>query len=914
MITQAKITVAAPPRDPTLGPWPAAQSFTVQSLRGQFSFGTQPGTAVLTYVGGNVGPAWIGARVGANVSVEIGNHFFSGLCISDTLLVGSRGGVRTLEFRDLREYLSWDFVHGYFNQPFRQMVGGFWRKRYEHVYPADFNHRIRTFTDRPLLGWEIVNLILGAPTVGSPWQWDFTGNGLFPGGLLNAPIFDLNFINGTRLDAALAAICEKTGLVIGLDSRASTPYRLVFMRKGYGLLPVFPDNCDERRLGLSLSGNPTNIRVLGDRNRYQVLNLDMKPDWTPAWEQFLVGDDLAEDLYQNENDLASGVAYNALPDDPEHWKGGMLAKIRALNITVGEYVALRNARSDDGNQFADQRKFAQRSRMDMPAWIYIEKLLFRAFRPTVDYLINAAGARIPLSSVNIVEQQCCRVTYDPLTGGMEDDPDEPTDGNGLAVVQGYQFGEDFFQLVKPERITSDFFNTPNCWTAAPFQADDSGEGERFIIFDQPVFTASTAAGKTLLVEYNGNKVLNAAAELLVPTVRCALTFEMENFSYYAGTYPNVSRDQVEFVSGLCQEFSGTPGSYREVLFADGDSANAQAAIIADSRLLCQYTYVTGGYNLKWVPSMPVSRFGTALGSLIDRVEIEISRSGVMQVTELTTERQRDNFEPERDLDRKTLGNSLFPGQAELRQKSNDYQRLLAGIRATPRETFGRFMDFLRGNFDATDEVRFDLGLTPAIPDGAVIAAGSALFKLPSTTTQGSPATGTLVVYPANYDPALHLEFVGVTVRDNEPAGRAAALLVVKKTGDCVALVQGPVTAGDTIGAPTAAGGSAYTTGAAFNALVSGGTLGIALQTIADASVKLIKVRLGAGGGGGSTANWNYRGLWTASPLSAYMTFDVVQFGSGTAAGMYLSTIDANSNQPDTGIGWTQVSSSSGTWL
>ena len=65
-------------------------------------------------------------------------------------------------------------------------------------------------------------------------------------------------------------------------------------------------------------------------------------------------------------------------------------------------------------------------------------------------------------------------------------------------------------------------------------------------------------------------------------------------------------------------------------------------------------------------------------------------------------------------------------------------------------------------------------------------------------------------------------------------------------------------------------------------------------------------------GGGS--NWNYRGLWTATPASPYMTYDVAQFGAGTAAGMDLSTIDSTPNTPDTGIGWLQVSSSSGTWL
>jgi hypothetical protein len=66
--------------------------------------------------------------------------------------------------------------------------------------------------------------------------------------------------------------------------------------------------------------------------------------------------------------------------------------------------------------------------------------------------------------------------------------------------------------------------------------------------------------------------------------------------------------------------------------------------------------------------------------------------------------------------------------------------------------------------------------------------------------------------------------------------------------------------------------------------------------------------------GGAAGNWNYRGIWTGSPASPYMTYDVVQFGTGTASGIYLSTINNNTNSPDTGTGWLQVSSSSGTWL
>jgi hypothetical protein len=66
------------------------------------------------------------------------------------------------------------------------------------------------------------------------------------------------------------------------------------------------------------------------------------------------------------------------------------------------------------------------------------------------------------------------------------------------------------------------------------------------------------------------------------------------------------------------------------------------------------------------------------------------------------------------------------------------------------------------------------------------------------------------------------------------------------------------------------------------------------------------------GGGGSS--WNYRGMYDPAVVSPYMNGDVVQMGSGTSAGMYFSTIDNNNNAPDSGIGWIQISTGSGSYL
>lgn len=64
----------------------------------------------------------------------------------------------------------------------------------------------------------------------------------------------------------------------------------------------------------------------------------------------------------------------------------------------------------------------------------------------------------------------------------------------------------------------------------------------------------------------------------------------------------------------------------------------------------------------------------------------------------------------------------------------------------------------------------------------------------------------------------------------------------------------------------------------------------------------------AASGGGI---FQFRGIY--NPAVTYNIYDVVQLQTGTSAGLYLSTIASNTNAPDTGIGWTQISSFA-TWL
>jgi hypothetical protein len=328
-------------------------------------------------------------------------------------------------------------------------------------------------------------------------------------------------------------------------------------------------------------------------------------------------------------------------------------------------------------------------------------------------------------------------------------------------------------------------------------------------------------------------VLNAAFTLQVPTTKAALVFEAERFSYWKGTYPNVSRDRVEYVSGLFEEWVGTPGSYSKVLYANSQSAADQANTIADSLLLAQYIYFAGGYKLNWNPKNPSWSFGTMLTSIVDRVDVELGPNGLIGVTDFTTERLRDYFEPERELERRSVQNTLYPGQQELRSKAEDQKRLTAVVRATPRYLFGLFQKLLRGEVDENLHPTKFLNAPAAYANGptpaGVMAAGTPVFKSPTQA----------VAVPPSLLTADTTVFVGVTVRDGEDNLKP---FYVAQSGQVLARVKGPVAVNGSIGP------ALYTDHADY--LIAGGNLGVALQAIADTTVQLIPVTLGSGGAGG----------------------------------------------------------------
>ncbi len=805
---------STPPRG---GGTQADLTIACQSMQMQKAWGSAPGTAVVTYVGNNVP-----VTAGASMRLECGGHVLYGVCVLDTTLKSSGGNTRTLEFEDNRTFLKYDPVFGSFNKRDDRIVGGVRVRRYAHILPADYGANKKTYTNAPLTAAQILNHVFDAPTVETDWVRAYhVDQTVFP-------VLDVDCMSGPNLQSVVQDITTRQGLVFTLTGG---PYRLVWTRKGVGTLAI-PANADNIKVSTALSGNPSRVRVIGDRNLYQVMDVPLIKDWSAAWEAFPVFEVFADDLYRRGVDQRTGLRFNATPADPEQYIGRQLANARALTITVREYVAARTAiplAGDSGTAaaFADTKLFAGRSRMDMPAALYIKSLLYRAFRPNLASFTNADGQAVPLDSVELVDRLLTKVTHHPLTGAMTADASEIAEGNGYAIVKGFQIGQDLFRTIRSDQFKLDFFSSTNAvWEHVPFQIDDGGDGGGYLIFDDPVVVSPD-----LLADVDGYKVINAAFTLQVPQVKATLVFRAERYHYALGS---PGRDLVENVPGLQGEFIVSGAVLTELPFADGQYADDKADDIASVLLAQQYYYSGGGYDVR-------GSNGTQLTPLIDRVQLNFGPRGNAETVDFTNERGPNAFQPERDLDRRAQEQALLPGQADLKEQAHYAELLAAGFKQNPK--FGKSLSDLFGGpvegDTPTTGVMVKNGTSTPVP------VGTPLKRKSPVVATGTLSTDTLAILPAA---ALSTDkiFAGVTVRHNERTDRP---LRVQTSGVGLARVQGPVSANDSIGLGS---------GTEDYFITSPTTpVGRVLQEDAGAGVKLMRVEFGGGGGGASSdARWS----------------------------------------------------------
>lgn len=808
---------------------PGDQTFLQAQARSAtitWGWGAQPSRATLAFVASDT-EKWPPITAGAYTEIKLFGKTFYGLARSGPatdnagevlpMVKSSSGRTVTIEFEDTRRYLYADSVFCAFNKVETRMVGTKRVRRYWHIYPSRFKPYVKTYSDAPLTAANMLDLIFAAFTTQIAWQRAYHADQIL------YPVHDVDALAGKSLAELVNEISEAQALTFTL---AGGPFRLVWSRKGEGQLPAVPVASDDQTLSLALSGHSTRVHVIGDRNVYLVLDVPMIADWNRHWEEFWDLEKFTADLFQRARDPASNQPFNNYPGDVEQQIGWQLAAARAREITVAEYAALRLDKD-----FRDFRLYAGRSRMNLPAWIYMTDLMFRAFRPPPALTVN--GITGATDAMEIVDTLPARVTHDPVKGTMAADLTDTPEGNGYCIVQGYNVGSDLFRTVNPERFRFDqWVANQDLWQAVPFQIDQSAETGRFIILESWVFRS-----RNFVHTENGLAALNAPATLEVPPVRCALAFEWDKYTLTLG--PG-SWDEHVNVPGLRAEYIVDPKAAQvvEVPYADGMMADAKAAQVAAPILSRPFRYYQGSYRWKLNPDDVIPE----LSGLMARITLEYSDAGHVCVIEWTNERGERFFPQlrERDFTRLLRQQSSVPGQAELRAEARQFRLIAGGLKALGPAWARELAWTFRGRF-GSDEATY-----------AALANGSGLLELGTPLWKQPSANGaqTRAVMPPSAT-ASHSVFAGVTTRQHEDAARP---LYLQKTGEILARVRGPVSAGEIV---AQSAGNDFLAGKA-SAAATAPEVGKAQWPLAEGVTALIPVLVGAGGGtvaAGGPARW-----------------------------------------------------------
>lgn len=861
--------------------------YPVLSAKVAYSWGSEPSQANVVY------PGDVPITTGTAVKLTIGNYFFAGVCERDTPLESSSGHNRELTILDFRRWLDWDKTYCSFNTIDDSLnpATNTRQRRYLHILPWNHSTYRQTWTLFPYSAAQIINFVFQGPGVETPWRLGYL-NALgqkiddTPHPNLAAPVYNVDAINGKSLSVLLNEICEQCGLSYTLIATAPDDlFRIVFAQRGVdGPEIATPDESDNRQNGIQLSGNPTRVRVLGDRNLYQVHDIALVPDWNTKWSQFWDVDLLADYLFKNK------VTWNS-STDPDQIIARMESKDLASRITVAEFDVLMG----NTGAWRDNRKYGGRSRNFMPAALYIQNLLFRCFRlPTNFFIRNTYGAALYSDSLRIEDKLLAYVTHNPTTGVTDAFPSESVDGNAYVIVKGYCVGKDMFESIRPERFDlTKWTSTQAIWQKIDVRIEDAGEPGalgQLIVFDEPVVSSSN-----LVEMVDGYAVFKANPTISVPQVRATLTLAGEKFSWFQSetdpgeedqVFGTQNNDTVLNVGGLYGEFILLPKTaLYEIYYADGYSCRGKAILFGNNLLKNQPTYSVGGFT---TPVMDDSAAYVLHGKM-DRISLDYSVNGTSVSVERTSERQRMNFVPERDLDRMRNLRTLLPGQDELRRQADSIRKIANTVRAS-KDSYRLLADAFNGTFvDASSATPATIAPTS---NAESIPIGSVFVKAPNTVSAGK-MTNTLAI-PQSAGGVSHKIFAGVSVRNTESIDATkGAVIRLQNTGVALVRVLGPVSVGDSLVTAPTANHDALVKKDATGSSASSIHVGIALQDITSGT-KLIRVQLG-GDGGGSTAGIRYRGTWSGT--EAYVLGDIVRKQTGADQGLYICTTSGSGLEP-----------------
>lgn len=720
------------------------------------------------------------------VVLTAGGLTFHGM-VANFMEVEDDGRTYQVDLVDNRIWLAWDTVYCSFNiveiledDP---LTPGVDRKRkYKHIYPAHWSNGIETITSDPLTAREILAIVKSAPDVTFGWTFSNHEN-------LGTPIFDLDASQGKTFANVLQEICERCNLICTLEG-AST---IRFAVKGDGVTPEPSTvNSANRSRGLAI-GPPTRIRIVGDRNLYQVTPIDLEPDWNRHYEEY---------WFEGTWMVRVGEVFGIT--DPYD------RAARAKEITLREYCSKTSASN------ADNRLWQDIGRMEMPVWAYIQQVVFRSYRVPLGFKLNG---QIPLASLEIYDGLLCDLKW-TTEGGLAADAEKPyPDASAFCIAKGQDI--DLADPMLAEAITPEKMDAVrDLWS--PLNRFRVDQKNKCFVFEKCIYVPGTGAGglyikantisddATNKYELERLVVPNANATFTPAVIRASICFAAERYAKWFGTG---KRQAVEYVPGLSRHKVGIGIEAIEITYASNNKKADDLAAHISQALLTRQEFVQSGGHRRHGSS------GTALNGSIDRVTARLlfedggEGEGISEDIDYSKERNSKRFESERELERRQRATDLFPGQKELKDEVRR-DRLLGKNRPT---------------FKSNDSID--------TPSAQITKKANARVFTDSTTSypMGMPVFGKP---SADAGHALTIDqsggFVGCIVAHDLPASKGLPIDVAN-SGIVDCRVKGPFSRGNSVG---------VTSGDNFASTTGSYHIGSVQQAYAGTSVIVAKVMLG----------------------------------------------------------------------
>ena len=638
----------------------------IEELDMSYSWGLSPaGASVKTVASCSISP-------GDEAVITVGGFTFNGICTSPVASKNFGSGTKgDVKLADQRLLLMYDMVYASFNSveviEDNPMTPGIDRcRRYVHILPVDWSAQNKTYTELPLSAQTILDYCFGASTVHTTWTREYHSR-------QSSLVHEIEANSGKKLGSIIQEITEAQALVFALTA----DHTLTWVLKGEGDLPTAPAGCTDLSTGTALTSNDTLMTIVGDRNKHQVV-IDLEPDWQRGWEAFWLQSDWVAEVNSHWGPYDSSQASQAL----------LAAKAR--EVTVRDYVAITA-----NDAFADMRKWGEGvCRMEIPAWLYLNDIVWKAYRVPPDSTINGS----PLFAVADGEVKGLNAEVSSLLASVVGSTDGVIsiktpqelypDGKAYVLVQGVDI-----ELLDPSTqglITqAQINNMSTIWS--PCNRFTFDEKNLIIIFECSTFVPGSMDSGTGLYKFNNQGIsgINNDDPLynicvpnanVVPTpakVKVCLCFGMER--YTSAEAGSGTRRGSHYVAGLEKHLIDITSPSTEVTYLTGVTADDMAALYMSALIGQQPIYASGGY-------MRHGAAGTALSSVIDRVTVRVNfTTGLTERVELTKERMPAVFMGERDLDRKQRTTDLFPHQRELRFEARQLRStaMVASHRVVP---------------------------------------------------------------------------------------------------------------------------------------------------------------------------------------------------------------------------------------